>query len=96
MTFDGFSINIAMKVDSTNVPKSDRTAYLKQAAAYQVADVRIGFLIALRHKAFDPTGPPPHLSGLVGHTPFDISGDPVPGHIIAGQLPGSRTKPNEM
>ncbi|MGC4795740.1 hypothetical protein ACLQ3H_16705 [Micromonospora saelicesensis] len=96
LTFDGFSINIEMKVDSTKLPMSDRTAYLKQAAAYQVTDVRIGFLIALRHKAFDPTGPPPHLSELIGHTPFGISGDSVPRHIITVQLPGSRTKPSEM
>ncbi|MFK3980566.1 hypothetical protein ACI2K4_09350 [Micromonospora sp. NPDC050397] len=96
LTFDGFAINIEMKVDSTKLPMSDRTAYLKQAAAYQVTDVRIGFLIALRHKAFDPTGPPPHLSELVGHTPFDINEDPVPRHIITVQIPGSRTKPSDM
>lgn len=54
---------------------SDKTAYLKQAAAYQVNDIRIGFLIALRHTAFDPTGPPPHLSELIGHVAFDIEGD---------------------
>ena len=69
---------------------------VKQAAAYQATDIRIGFLIALRHKAFDPTGPPPHLSELIGHTPFDIIGDAVPRHIITVQIPGSRTKPSDM
>lgn len=75
---------------------SDKTAYLKQAAAYQVNDIRIGFLIALRHTAFDPTGPPPHLSELIGHVAFDIEGDPTPRHIITVQVPGSRKKPSRM
>jgi hypothetical protein len=56
LTFDGFSISIEMKVDSTKLPMSDKTAYLKQAASHQEANVRIGFFIALRHKAFDPAG----------------------------------------
>ncbi len=56
----------------------DKTAYLKQAVAYQVADLRIGFLVALRHKVFDSTGPPPHLSSLIGHTTFEIENDSVP------------------
>ncbi|KWV32853.1 hypothetical protein AWV63_10000 [Micromonospora rifamycinica] len=96
LKFDGFAIHIEMKVDSTKVPMTDKTAYLKQAAAYQGTDVRIGFLVALRHKAFDPTGPAPHLSELIGHTTFDIKGDPIPRHIITVQMPGSRTKPSHM
>ncbi|WP_157563134.1 hypothetical protein [Micromonospora chokoriensis] len=96
LKFDGFAIHIEMKVDSTKVPMSDKTAYLKQAAAYQGTDIRIGFLVALRHKAFDPTGPAPHLSELIGHTTFDIEGDRTPRHIITVQVPGSRTKPSDM
>jgi hypothetical protein len=96
LKFGGFGIYIEMKVDSTKVPLGDKTAYLKQAAAYQVTDIRIGFLIALRHKIFDPTGPPPHLSELIGHAKFDIKRDPTPRHIITVQVPGSRTKPSDM
>ncbi|WP_147457443.1 hypothetical protein [Micromonospora sp. CV4] len=96
LRFDDFAIHIEMKVDSTKVPMSDKTAYLKQAAAYQGTDIRIGFLVALRHKAFDPTGPAPHLSELIGHTTFDIEGDRTPRHIITVQVPGSRTKPSDM
>jgi hypothetical protein len=96
LKFDGFAIHIEMKADSTKVPMDDKTAYLKQAAAYQGADIRVGFLVALRHRAFDPSGPPPHLSTLIGHTAFDIDGDPVPRHIITVQIPGSRTKPSRM
>lgn len=89
LKFDGFAIHIEMKVDSTQLPMDDKTAYLKQTAAYQGADVRIGFLITLRHKAFDPSGPPPHLSALIGHTQFDIDGDPIPRHIITVQVPAA-------
>lgn len=96
LKFDGFAIHIEMKVDSTKVPVDDKTAYLKQAAAYQGTDIRIGFLVALRHKAFDASGPPPHLSTLIGHTEFDIDCDPIPRHIITIQVPGSRTKPSRM
>jgi len=94
--FDGFAIHIEMKADSTKVPMDDKTAYLKQAVSYQGADIRIGFLVALRHKAFDSSGPPPHLTALVGHTEFDIEGDPIPRHIVTVQIPGRRTKPSAM
>jgi hypothetical protein len=96
LVFDRFAIYLEMKVDDTKTPLSDKTAYLKQAATYQISDVRIGFLIALRHKAFDPSGPPPHVSELIGHTTFDIQGDRTPRHIITVQVPGSRTKPSRM
>ncbi|MFD8493327.1 hypothetical protein [Amycolatopsis sp. NPDC059657] len=96
LKFDGFAIHIEMKVDSTKVPMANKTAYLKQAASYQGTDIRIGFLVALRHKAFDASGPPPHLSTLIGHTEFDIKGDPAPRHIITVAVPGSRTKPSRM
>jgi hypothetical protein len=94
LKFDGFAIHIEMKVDSTQVPMSDKTAYLKQAATYQGNDIRIGFLVALRHKAF-PKGPPPHLKALMGHTKFDIPGDLEARHIVTVAVPGSRTKPSD-
>ncbi|GFJ85779.1 hypothetical protein [Phytohabitans houttuyneae] len=94
--FDGFAIHIEMKVDSTKIAIDDKTAYLKQAVAYQGSDIRIGFLVALRHKAFDATGPVPHISRLIGHAEFNVDGDTIPRHIITVQIPGSRTKPSEM
>ncbi|WP_328715471.1 hypothetical protein [Nocardia salmonicida] len=94
LKFDGFALHIEMKVDYTKLPMNDRTAYLKQAAAYEGNDIRIGFLVALRHKAFDPTGPPPHIKSLIGHTAFDIEGDPEPRHIIHVAVPGSRINPS--
>lgn len=94
LKFDTFALHIETKVDDTKLPMGDRTAYLKQAATYQGNDIRIGFLIALRHKAFDPTGPPPHIKALIGHTAFDIDSDPEPRHIIHVAVPGSRTNPS--
>jgi len=94
--FDGFAIHIEMKVDSTKIAIDDKTAYLKQAIAYQGSDIRIGFLVALRHKAFDASGPTPHISRLIGHAEFDVDGDTIPRHIITVEIPGSRTKPSEM
>jgi hypothetical protein len=94
LKFAEFAIPIEMKVDDTRVPMSDKAAYLKQAATYQGNDIRIGFLIALRHKAF-PKGPPPHLKSLMQHTAFDIPSDPDPRHIVTVAVPGSRTKPSD-
>lgn len=94
LKFDNFALHIEMKVDSTHLPMEDRTAYLKQAATYQGNDIRIGFLVALRHKAFDPTGPPPHIKALITHTAFPIDGDPVPRHMLLVAIPGSRTIPS--
>lgn len=94
LKFDGFAIHIEMKVDSTQVALNDKTAYLKQAATYQGNDIRIGFLIALRHKAFAKGGPPPHLQSLIGHASLDIPGDSEPRHIVTVAVPGSRTRPS--
>lgn len=95
LKFDKFALHIEMKVDSTQLPMDDRTAYLKQAATYQGNDIRIGFLVALRHKAFDPTGPPPNIKALITHTEFPIAGDPIPRHMVLVAVPGSRTRPSE-
>lgn len=94
LKFDGFAVHIEMKVDKTKVSMNDKTAYLKQAATYQGNDIRIGFLVALRHRAF-PKGPPPHLKFLMEHTKFDIPGDLEPRHIVTVAVPGSRTKPSD-
>jgi hypothetical protein len=94
--FDGFGLHIELKADDTMVPMTDKSAYLKQAVAYQTTDVRIGFLVALRLKAFDSTGPSPHLTALFEHTTFDVTGDSRPRHIVLVQVPGNRTKPSRM
>jgi hypothetical protein len=70
-------ICVAMKVDSMKQSLSDKRAYLKQVVTCQTTDIRVGFLVSLRHKAFDATRVPPHLNALVGCTVFDVPGDSV-------------------
>lgn len=94
LKFDKFALHVEMKVDGTRNAMEDRTAYLKQAATYQGNDIRIGFLVALRLKAFDSTGPPPHIKALITHAEFPITGDPVPRHMVLVAIPGSRTRPS--
>jgi hypothetical protein len=94
--FDGFGLHIELKADDTQSSMTEKTAYLKQTVAYQATDVRIGFLVALRTKAFDPTGPSPHLTGLFEHTTLSVEGDTVPRHVILIELPGNRTAPSKM
>jgi hypothetical protein len=94
--FEDFGLHVELKADGTRVAMADKTAYVKQAVAYQATDVRIGFLLALRTKAFDPTGPSPHLTALFEHTTFEVPEDPVPRHIVLVQVPGNRTNPSSM
>lgn len=94
LKFDNFALHIEVKVDDTQLPMHDRTAYLKQAVTYQGNDIRIGILVALRHKAFDLTGPPPHIKTLIGHTAFKVEGDLEPRHIVHVAIPGSRVNPS--
>ena len=91
-----FGLHAELKVDDTKTAMADKTTYVKQAVAYQATDVRIGFLVALRTKAFDPTGPTPHLTSLFEHMTFDVEGDPVPRLIVMIQVPGNRTAPSKM
>ncbi|ALX03445.1 hypothetical protein [Aeromicrobium erythreum] len=94
--FNGFALVLELKLDGTRARMSDRTAYIKQAATYQATDVRIGFVVALRTAAFDPTGPTPHLSTLFEHTTFEVEGEDTPRHIVLVQVPGNQTRPSDM
>ena len=94
--FDGFGLHIELKADDTKAAMANKTASLKQVVAYQATDVRIGFLVALRTKAFDPSGPSPHLTSLFEHTTVEVDGDPAPRHIVLVQVPGNRNRPSKM
>lgn len=93
--FDGFNLVLELKLDGTQTPMTDKTAYLKQAASYQANDVRIGFVVALRTAAF-PSGPTPHLGALFDHAVFEVEGEGTPRHIVLVQVPGNRTPPSGM
>lgn len=92
--YSTFSIYLELKVDATKKTLSDKRAYLNQAATYQATDVRIGFLVALRTKAFPTGGAHPHLVSLFEHATVDVPGDDAPRHLVLIDVPGSRTSPS--
>lgn len=94
LKFDGFSIYLELKIDGTQKPLVDKGAYVNQAATYQATDVRIGFLVALRTKAFPKNAAHPHLTSLFTHTTVDVACDTVPRHLVMVQVPGNRSAPS--
>lgn len=91
--YTGFSIYLELKVDDTKKPMFEKTAYLSQAATYQATDIRIGFVVALRTKAFPQPGAHPHLTSLFTHATVEVSGDDVPRHLVLVEVPGNRSSP---
>jgi HEAT repeat protein len=92
----GFSVYIELKVDDSRKPLCGKLAYVRQTVAYQGTDVRIGFLVALRTRAFAEGEPTPHLTSLFKHTTVNVEGDDAARHIILIDLPGNRTAPSRM
>lgn len=91
---NGFSIYLELKIDDTRKPLADKGAYVNQAATYQAVDIRIGFVVALRTKAFPKNAAHPHLTSLFDHTTVDVAGDSVPRHLVIVQVPGNRSAPS--
>lgn len=91
--YTGFSLYLELKVDDTMKPLSKKGAYLNQAATYQATDVRIGFVVALRVKAFPHAGPHPHLTSLFTHATVDVAGDDQLRHLVLVEVPGNRSSP---
>jgi len=91
--FGSFSVYLELKVDATRKPLAEKGAYLNQAATYQATDVRIGFVVALRIKAFPRAGSHPHLTSLFSHATVDVAGDSQPRHLVLVEVPGNRSSP---
>lgn len=91
-----FALHLELKADETKKALSDKTAYVKQAVSYQTSDIRLGFLVALRLKAFPAGNASPHITSLFGATTFDVPGDNAPRHLILVDVPGNRTRPSAM
>lgn len=98
--FDGFSVYLEIKANDTKVALSDKDAYLEQAAAYQATDIRIGFVVALRHKSLQMWGAQPHITLLVNHMLVDIDtgvvGEVDTRSLILIDVPGGRRAPSSM
>lgn len=91
--FAGFSVYLELKVDDTQLPLSDRGAYLNQAATYQATDVRIGFVVALRTRRFPQAGAHAHLTSLFTHATVDVGGETGLRHLVLVEVPGNRSSP---
>lgn len=91
--YTAFSVYLELKVDDTMKPLSEKGAYLNQAVTYQATDVRIGFLVALRVKAFPQAGAHPHLTSLFTHATVDVAGDDQLRHLLLVEVPGNRSSP---
>ncbi|RLV55973.1 hypothetical protein D9V41_08735 [Aeromicrobium phragmitis] len=92
--YGGFSVYLELKSDDTMKPLSDKGAYLQQAVTYQATDVRIGFVVALRVKAFPQAGAHPHLTSLFTHATADVAGDADKRHLVLVEVPGNRSSPS--
>jgi hypothetical protein len=91
--YAGFSIYLELKVDDTKKSLSEKAAYLNQAATYQATDIRIGFVVALRTRAFPQGGAHPHLTSLFTHAVVDVAGDEQLRHLVLVDIPGNRSSP---
>lgn len=91
--YAGFSIYLELKVDDTKKPLSEKGAFLNQAVTYQATDVRIGFVVALRVKAFPEAGAHPHLTSLFTHAVVTVKGDAELRHLVLVEIPGNRSSP---
>ncbi|MEP9394367.1 hypothetical protein ABLE94_19225 [Gordonia sp. VNK1] len=91
--YAGFSIYLELKADDTKKPLSEKGAYLSQAATYQATDIRIGFVVALRTRAYPTGAPHPHLTSLFTHAVVDVEGDDQPRYLILVDVPGNRSSP---
>lgn len=91
--YTGFSVYLELKLDDTMKPLSEKGAYLNQAVTYQATDVRIGFVVALRVKAFPQAGAHPHLTSLFTYATVDVAGDEQLRHLVLVEVPGNRSSP---
>lgn len=91
--FSGFNLYVELKADSTAVPLGDKGNYLRQTAAYQSTDVRVGFLLVL--KILKPKNVATHLTDNAEvFEVLDAEGQER--HVVALTLSGGRTTPSGM
>lgn len=92
-SFPGFHLYVELKQDSTEDPVPDKTSYVNQAAAYQAAEPRIGFLLVLKKTSKKTPAVSVSKWAQVVET-TDADGEPR--HVLAMTLAGARTIPSDM
>lgn len=92
-SFPGFNLYVELKQDSTEEPVRDKTSYVNQAATYQAAEPRVGFLLVLKKTPkMTPSVSVSNWAQVVETT--DAEG--APRHVLAMTLAGARTIPSDM
>ena len=92
-SFPGFNLYVELKQDSTEDPVPDKTSYVNQAATYQAAEPRVGFLLVLKKT---PKKTPSVSVNNWAQVVETTDADGAPRHVLAMTLAGARTIPSDM
>lgn len=92
-SFPGFNLYVELKQDSTEDPVPDKTSYVNQAATYQAAEPRIGFLLVLKKT---PKKTPSISVNNWAKVVETTDADDAPRHVLVMTLAGARTLPSDM
>lgn len=92
-SFPGFNLYVELKQDSTEEPVPDKTSYVNQAAAYQAAEPRVGFLLVLKKTPKKTPSISVNNWAQVVETTDAVG---APRHVLAMTLAGARTIPSDM
>lgn len=92
-SFPGFNLYVELKQDATEEPVPDKSSYLNQAASYEVAEPRIGFLLVLKKT---PKKTPSVSVNDWAHVVEVTDAAGAPRHVVAMMLAGARTIPSNM
>lgn len=92
-SFPGFNLYVELKQDSTEDPVPDKTSYVNQAATYQAAEPRVGFLLVLKKT---PKKTPAASVNDWAQVVEATDAEGAPRHVVAMTLAGARTIPSDM
>lgn len=92
-SFPGFNLYVELKQDSTEEPVPAKSSYVNQAATYQAAEPRVGFLLVLKKT---PKKTPAASVGDWAKVVETIDAEGAQRHVVAMTLAGARTVPSGM
>lgn len=92
-SFPGFNLYVELKQDSTEDPVPDKSSYVNQAATYQTAEPRVGFLLVLKKT---PKKTPAASVSDWAQVVETTDAEGATRHVVAMTLAGARTIPSAM
>ncbi|MFY0406518.1 hypothetical protein [Solicola sp. PLA-1-18] len=92
-SFPGFNLYVELKQDSTKDAVPDKTSYVNQAASYQAAEPRVGFLLVLKKT---PRKTPAASVSDWAQVVETTDAEGAARHVVAMTLGGARTIPSDM